>query len=358
MAKVVFWNLGILVAGLVICELVFGTWFEETAALYHFTKPRNVTIAYNSSLPGQPARTSYTRDRYGFRGRRGGVGEIFILTVGGSTTDQRFIHDGLTYEDGLERLWSKNGRGVDIVNAGIDGQTTFGHIENFRHWFRHIPDLKPRYILFYVGVNDFFEEGRREKFDDLSDTEGFVRYLKDKSALRAAYKVIQSIIRPPRVAHSPRLQPWSTARFTDVARVSEYRTPAVLQSLASLRARIATLAELTAEIGAKAIFVTQRSISWVRDGTRIIGTPAGKGGRRKGPLADFGPLSGVDLHNLERLQAEAILGACRESGSTCIDLAGEIEIDPATDFYDDVHTTPAGSAKIAAYLFEKLRDLP
>ena len=51
----------------------------------------------------------------------------------------------------------------------------------------------------------------------------------------------------------------------------------------------------------------------------------------------------------------AAMAACAEARAICLDLAAEIEFKPG-DFYDWVHTTPAGSARIADYLFAALKD--
>ena len=47
-----------------------------------------------------------------------------------------------------------NDYNIDVVNAGIDGQSTHGHIWNFKFWFNKIPSLKTKYIIFYIGINE------------------------------------------------------------------------------------------------------------------------------------------------------------------------------------------------------------
>ena len=49
------------------------------------------------------------------------------------------------------------------------------------------------------------------------------------------------------------------------------------------------------------------------------------------------------------------MAACAAANAICLDLGGEIEFRPG-DFYDHVHTGPSGSARIAEYLFAKLKD--
>jgi hypothetical protein len=51
----------------------------------------------------------------------------------------------------------------------------------------------------------------------------------------------------------------------------------------------------------------------------------------------------------------ALLGACREKGVECVDAAALIPRDTSM-FYDDVHFTEAGSAKLAAVLTSYFRS--
>ena len=52
-----------------------------------------------------------------------------ILTIGGSTTDQRFVSDGYTFQDYLYINLNKE---FKIYNGGVDGQSTLGHIYSIK----------------------------------------------------------------------------------------------------------------------------------------------------------------------------------------------------------------------------------
>ena len=43
----------------------------------------------------------------------------------------------------------------------IDGQSTIGHIWNFQNWLVNIKDLKPKAIIFYIGINDLMARKHR-----------------------------------------------------------------------------------------------------------------------------------------------------------------------------------------------------
>ena len=94
----------------------------------------------------------YSRDKYGFRGKYLNPQSIDILSIGGSPTDQRYISEGYTFEDIMHDQFKKINKNVYIVNAGIDGQSTYGHIKNFDLWFPYIPNLKVKYFFFILEL--------------------------------------------------------------------------------------------------------------------------------------------------------------------------------------------------------------
>lgn len=366
MKKVILVNLLVLACGLALLELSFGSWFSDTSTLYDFIKPRNVHKTRKTTLPGQPEISTYTVDQYGFRGLDKGLDEIFMVTVGGSTTDQKYIDDNFTYEAWLQKFFAADKRDVDIVSAGIDGQSTYGHLKNFPYWFAKLPGFAPRYILYYAGVNDFYILQEKPGFDAMTKSGTKARFrktlnfVKEKSALYAAGKIIASLVSPPDVAHfrGGRPKPFSEKTWTTASNVPSYRNPKTEKSLEQLRQRIAQLAQATRNIGATPVFVTQRSVNWIEHDGEIWGLKTAPARRHADALDGIGSMTGVDYYWLERMQAQAIMGACREAKGVCIDLAGNMAIDHEKDFYDAVHTTPSGSKKIAGFLYPYLKDLP
>ena len=77
--------------------------------------------------------------------------DIKILMVGGSTTDERYKPERFTIVGNLNKKFLKNGSSRKIINAGIEGQSTRGHIYNFNFWFKKIENFKPKYIIFMLG---------------------------------------------------------------------------------------------------------------------------------------------------------------------------------------------------------------
>ena len=52
--KIVAVNVLFLLAGLVVVELIFGSWFTNTHALHQFTKPRNVSLVSKNPFGDEP----------------------------------------------------------------------------------------------------------------------------------------------------------------------------------------------------------------------------------------------------------------------------------------------------------------
>ena len=121
--RILLVNMIIVGLGVVASELIFGGWLRSNN-LYKLNLIQAQTIKYNTEnlyLSASPT-ISYTRDKYGLRGSFGDASEIDILTVGGSTTDQRNIMDGETWQDVIQARFKQIGNEFVIANAGVDGQ--------------------------------------------------------------------------------------------------------------------------------------------------------------------------------------------------------------------------------------------
>ena len=145
LALILLVNVSLLALGIFLLEAAFGKW-RETGPLGFLNLPRNVSRWLDPSWVYRSDKNEifYRRDSFGFRGRYHDPGQIDILTVGGSTTAQTFIGEGETWQDVLSGKLDKSGKKVSVVNAGVDGQSTRGHLQSFELWFNHVPNLKPK----------------------------------------------------------------------------------------------------------------------------------------------------------------------------------------------------------------------
>lgn len=354
-------NVAIMLVMIIIIELIFGNWINPyNLNLLNIIRDTEVHFSLNGLYQSESDVVIYTRDRWGFRGNYPDVGSIDILTIGGSTTDQRYITDGLTWQDVLHEEFEAHGKEVWVVNAGIDGQSTYGHIKNFDWWFPRIPNLKVKYYLFYVGVNDYIKSTGH--VDDVilaesfhSEYEHIVHVVMSRSALYYLNRVVSGMIlaRVHGLAHNTahhEYSEFSTEDWVDQPMASDYEV-IMKNRLDAYELRLNALCERVASVGSIPIFVTQSSGRGydIVDG-RLIGTPD------IGEYEGYGT-NGVDYYYMSRLLNERTQKVCQENGGIFINLDEELDFNIHNDFYDRCHNSPSGADKIGIYLYTKLEYL-
>jgi lysophospholipase L1-like esterase len=340
-------NLIVLVAGIAAVELCFGAWFGT----WYDPRLRVIRNAeYKNDVRAlYPARTPvvYRRDQWGLRGNFSDSGQINIVTIGGSTTDQRLIAEGATWQDRLAQRLAEMGHSAVIANAGIDGQSTVGHIVALQGWLFRIPRLHPRLVLIYAGINDVLLQYKTayDAGEPSGAAQRIARYVQERSAILAFFNTAAGMIKAAH-GHLPHTR-------IDFTQVGGNWIP--LGDLSSLRdeyaarldayeGRLETLDRLIRAWGAIPVFITQP-----------------RADRR--PLPDGGMvvLVRADGHTDPETRAlslfnERMLLFCRRSGDVCIDLAQNLALD-LEDYYDFVHNTPGGEAKIGAYLAPQVGEV-
>lgn len=342
-------NLAVLAALALIAELVFGGWVGG-AHYGTLVIPRNFhrTFDVSNLYGGHP--TEFRRDEHGLRGVYDDAARIDILTVGGSTTNELFVGEGETWSDGLAKQFAQAGRPLVVVNAGVDGQSTVGHLKNFELWFPKISGLKPRYVIAYIGINDaaLTATGYMNKQDHMTaPRRAWKRYLINNSALYTLFRNVRGMIRArdAKLVHNSTAS-WKGASWAPLGRgvdVEGYRRDHAA-ALAGYASRVTALAARVRALGAAPIFVTQATADYrIKNGQAwgIVGS-----GGHAGP----GHYVMMTAHN------RTMMTACADAKAVCVDLGAELEFGDG-DHYDDLHTTPQGSAKIARYLFAKLKDV-
>lgn len=184
---------GLLVA-LVLCEIVLRIYNPFT----NFTKqgklvlPANQqTVFDNQWIKQLDAKINYSRNALGFRGPMptDSIHKLnSIITIGGSTTECRFLSDSTTWPFLLGEKLKDSVPNVWVNNAGIDGHSTFGHLLLMKEY---ISKLKPKYVLLLTGVNDV-ETEKPEGFDMMNENKlqygsvkAFIKSLLNKTEIGA-----------------------------------------------------------------------------------------------------------------------------------------------------------------------------
>lgn len=340
-------NLAVLLTGLVAVEAIFGNWVLGPSYGY-MNIPRDTVMRRDvSDLYAGPDTIVHTRDGHGLRGPYDDLSEIDIITVGGSTTAQMLIDDDDTFQAEMRRRFAAAGRPMTIVNAGVDGQSTVGHIAVFERWFPEIPDLEARYVLALIGVNDLNVDAHAQ-YDVMASPDPWRRarqYVANNSALYNVWRMARGWLRArdAKVIHGAKTEddrPWVRAFPLD-----EFAMPgdADPEALASYGERVDALIDAIRAFGAEAIIVNQHMAGYrIRDGW-VWGKPG-----------DDGSVSTGQFRTIMAFNAVA-MERCRARGAVCVDTAHRFAFEDG-DLYDWVHTTPKGARRLGAFLYEALKD--
>jgi len=358
--RVVAVNLGLLMAFAVVIELIFGSiFFGENYGI--LVVDRNVSRRFDATVRYGGGMTEYRRDKHGLRGLYSDPSKIDILTIGGSTTNEILIDEGKTWSDRLAAEFAKANRPKVVVNAGVDGQSTVGHLKIFELWFPKIPNFRPRYILAYIGINELAHlqtDLPPNKWELMLEPNKTIKqYLKNNSGLYGLYRTAKGMIRArdAMLVHSFSGGPYewkAPANAPDVDAAALKLSP----WLDAYGVRVEKLISRIRDLGAKPIIVTQHMAHYrLRDG-QIFGRVVKESyqdklqGRtiKKGSI-DVGPYAPLMAHNRRAMKV------CRQAKAICIDVSGELNFADG-DHYDLSHTTPKGSAKLAKFLFDQLKD--
>lgn len=346
--KLVFVNILVFGVGLFIIELIFGNWISSDKS-HKLNLLRDVELTFNlgNLYDADYQQVRYRRDRHGLRGDYGSTDQIDILTIGGSTTDQRYITEGATWQDVLRRGFLAHGRTLNVANAGIDGQSSEGYIKNFEWWFPTIPNLKVKYFLFYIGINDFFK-------DDSSESGALYRFapkylkeeIKQKSASYYLYRTLAGMYTANVNEIKLHSVNFNMLEWTDQPKQSNHEK--LMHTRLELYIdRLKVLEENVRGFGAVPIYVSQPIRRCRQSNGKITGVA-------RGTLTYNGVgINGVDQCMMMQLLNKKTLDFCRSSAGICIDLASELEFEDA-DFYDFYHNSPKGTEKIGRYLYQKL----
>lgn len=347
-AKVVASNSILLFLLLVALELRFGTWVRAMglADLRSFAIPVNAKFVFDvSTLYAGGSTARYTRDEWGLRGSYQTPHDIDVLTVGGSTTDQRYIDDALTWQSIAQRELASNGLSVMFANAGVDGQSTTGHIFDFEYWFPMVPGLKPSSVVLYIGVNDTLSHVWDGYFSAPEDRQSWRR----RSALYNLFRSVNGTARARLlgVAHQRRALSPPDFSSEGLLRDSQRQEISAIATKKFL-ANVETLTHQVRAMGATPVFVTQSAAAWNADSSL---PPAGL--RTSVTLLNE-TANYVDVSAVHRTLNVELMSFCKQRRLTCFDLARDVKFN-SDDYYDMVHNTPKGAYKIGSYLAVQMR---
>lgn len=158
-------------AGILLCEAVLRIYNPIPSSVKNgkLLLPANQhKIFTNNWISKLDKKIYYSKNSMGFRGPElpaQAQGLISLITVGGSTTECKYLSDSCTWPARLYEKLHKENPAVWLNNAGIDGHTTFGHLLLVKEY---ILKIKPRYVILMTGVNDV-ELDQPDEFDRMTE---------------------------------------------------------------------------------------------------------------------------------------------------------------------------------------------
>lgn len=312
---------------------------------FHANILRNVQYTYDKSplYNSDQSSHTYVRNEYGLRDTCNSPSEIEILTIGGSTTDQRFVEFSSTYQTVIEkRLKELNNSFGCVSNAGVDGHSTWGHLFSFEHWFPLIPELKPKIILLYIGVNDadFFKAEAPNPGDDYISQGGVKAFLASFDLVKALLPIWR-LMRQNNMNVSRAYGSHSASSFTD----DDYTINVINQQTDFLSEENAKSFRLRLSLILKEIYALDATPLCVTQPHRYVMEKEGVMYGVRDILGDG--FSGIDYdYSIRRLNNE-IFQLC---GDNTLDLYSQ-EFS-RSHFYDGIHTTATGSEQIGEIIAE------
>ena len=336
-------------ATLATIEIFFGYWFTKDHLGGYMREHRMKKVPYSLTYSGKVYNYNYLRNYHGFRGKEIEPSKIQAIFIGGSTADERWKPDEFSIVGFLNNKLENDSIKIKIVNAGIEGQSTLGHLANFEKWFPKLEDFKPKFFIFYVGINDHL----RAKLDSKNLNDGHVKrpgkleffydtlksnsifydslrkikhryYTKDKAVIYDFDYSVKNYTKQKRWGNKNKYKFLSFEgalnyyNLDDLLLKNKRLTDYYLNN-------IDRLAEHAKKYNSTPIFINQI-------------------------MSD-----GAFNESLFALNY-TLIQHCKIKGYECIDLVKEL-IGQQDYWYDGVHTTPKGSKKISEIIYPKLKKI-
>ena len=299
----------------------------------------NANYSYLNTFTSDKKKINYKKDKYGFRGRIKKINEIDIITVGGSTTDERYLNIEDTWANNLEYYFKSINKKIDVVNAGVDGQSTYGHIWNFENWFKKIIGLRSKYIIYYLGINEHNKNVTFATYKDTSILAKIKIIIKNNNGISwKLYNYINSKKDYLNVGHIKREASYQLVSFEknkpnkNLLKLDENFEKKLITRLDKIK-------NLTFDFGSIPIFITQRTLRWKIEDNSV-----------------FSIDKNINYYEREKLISDIIMQFCKTSEILCVDLFSSINFE-TEDSYDLVHLNSSGSKKVSKLIFQELKDL-
>jgi len=333
MKKIFFYNLIIFIIFVVLSELMFGYWFDDDNFGIHMRKHRNRNDLVKTRINNVDYKYYYKRNFYGFRGKEiNKLKDINYVFLGGSTGNEKFLPENLTIVGLLNKFFSYKKKSVNIVNASVDGKTSRGHINDLQIWFPKLKKFNPDYFIIYVGINDTVLN-QDEKYD-LTYDDNIFKNLRDvitnnsiivELSKKIKWKYFEIIKFEYDVnQHKNLYKNFLYVNYNSAKKIHDLKKLKIKHKniYERYKLRLNNLYKEIKKSNSKIIFITQVKFNGLKDEKLFLLNET---------LKKFSFENKINILKLD-----------------------EIFVGSQDDFYDEMHTTPQGSEKIAKIMFEYL----
>ena len=301
--------------------------------------------------------THHTKNSLGFRGPDPPADfsqRLTVLTIGGSTTECLFLSDGKTWTDAMTRRLERAFPDVWVNNAGLDGQSTYGHLILLRDF---VEELHPRVAIFLIGVNDIGLDASNPYDTSLTPPRSPLRsaavFVRDHSELAA---LAQNLVRALRAKQGGfghgQIDLRTIRRLQDDEPGAQATVAKFSAQLPAYASRVAAIVDESRSHGIEPILVTQPGLY----GDAV--DPAT--GVDLSTLQVKGPANGRLWWHVQELYNDVTRQTAKARGVVLVDAARELPKDSRL-FYDFMHFTNEGADRlgelIAARIEPRLRAI-
>lgn len=333
--KIISFNFLILIIGILILEIIFGSWFKKNSFGYAIRDQRNVKIPMSVEYGQKKYNYFFERNDLGFIGDKTDPKEIDVVFLGGSTGEEMFIPSKYSIVNQLNLKFRKDNFDIKIINASKGGKSTRGYVNDFKYWFSKIGNFKPKTVIFYIGLNDsalelprHFDNAERsklsERIEDYIKNNSIFYIIKKKienkyfNKLRKYYGLVED-----NLYENYNFINYNKAKEIFLKNKTDNKSQNVLNNFSK---NLDNLNRIIIEKKFEPIFITQVMFD------------------------------GISNYNLFIVN-EYLKNFCEKNNYKIIKLDEIIYSFDNEDFYDKVHTTIKGSSKISEAIYPSLKKI-
>jgi lysophospholipase L1-like esterase len=333
--KFTYINLIIIFLFIILLEIIFGYWFKKNNFGIHMRAERNrVNKISTNHDNGDKINFTYKRNFYGFIGDEFNPKDVKIVFEGGSTGAEIWKPEEKSIVGVLNKLFLKDNIQKKIYNASINGKSIRGYTYDHKNWFSKIPNFKPQYIIYYLGINDrkFPDDEQHRFYDEQSSTiisKKIRDYIKNNSFIFEKIKKIKNkyFIKNYDMYDMNKEKLYQNFVYIDYNKANKIHSKILTKDeenyITLLNLRLNNLNEVIKKNDFIPIFITQIKFDGLSDRNLFIGTKE---------IKKF-----VKSNNYKIIPLDELI--------TTISI---------NDFFDEVHTTISGSEKIAKVIYKYL----